>query len=106
MLIQHLKLTDTEVYVPIVTLSTKDNVELSKQLNEGFKKPVFWIEYKTKIEPKNLDNDNLILILLFKELEDCLFLLLTILTMVIKKLKETVTQNIFFQDYYIPITMH
>ena len=50
MLIQHLKLTDTEVYVPIVTVSTKDNVELSKQINEGFKKPVFWIEYKTKIE--------------------------------------------------------
>ena len=106
MLIQHLKLTDTEVYVPIVTLSTKDNVELSKQLNEGFKKSVFWIEYKTKIESKNLDNDNLILILLFKELEDCLFLLLTILTMVIKKLKETVTQNIFFQEYYITIAMH
>ena len=78
MLIQHLKLTDTEVYVPIVTVSTKDNVELSKQLNEGFKKPVFWIEYKTKIESKNLDNDNLILKLLSKELEDCLFLLLTI----------------------------
>ena len=78
MLIQHLKLTDTEVYVPIVTVSTKDNVELSKQLNEGFKKPVFWIEYKTKIESKNLDNDNLILKPLFKELEDCLFLLLTI----------------------------
>ena len=106
MLIQHLKLTDTEVYVPIVTLSTKDNVELSKQLNEGFKKSVFWIEYKTKIESKNLDNDNLILILLFKELEDCLFLLLTILTMVIRKLKETVTQNIFFQEYYITIAMH
>ena len=78
MLIQHLKLTDTEVYFPIVTVSTKDNVELSKQLNEGFKKPVFWIEYKTKIESKNLGNDNLILKLLFKELEDCLFLLLTI----------------------------
>ena len=31
--------------------------------------------------------------LLFKDLKDCLFLLLTILIMVIKKLKETVVAN-------------
>ena len=37
-----------------------------------------------------------LLMLLFKKLEDFLFLLLTILIMAIKKLKETVTQNIFF----------
>ena len=28
------KLTSTKLYVPIVTLSTKDNVNLTKQLNE------------------------------------------------------------------------
>ena len=33
--------------------------------------------------------------LLLKESEDCLFLLLTMLIMVLRKLKETVTQNIF-----------
>ena len=32
------KITETKLYVPIVTLSTKDNVNLSKQLNEGFKR--------------------------------------------------------------------
>ena len=32
------KITSTKLYVPIVTLSTKDNVNLTKQLNEGFKK--------------------------------------------------------------------
>ena len=31
------KITETKLYVPIVTLSTKDNVNLTKQLNEGFK---------------------------------------------------------------------
>ena len=40
------KITNTELYVPIVTLSTKDNVKLTKQLNEGFKRPVYWNEYK------------------------------------------------------------
>ena len=35
--------------------------------------------------------------LLFKGLIDCLFLLLTILIMMLKKLKETVIVNTFFQ---------
>ena len=34
------KITSTKLNVPIVTLSTKDNVNLTKQLNEGFKKSV------------------------------------------------------------------
>ena len=32
------KLTSTKLYVPTVTLSTEDNVNLTKQLNEGFKR--------------------------------------------------------------------
>ena len=35
------KLTSTKLYVPIVIISTKDNVNLTKQLNEGFKRPVY-----------------------------------------------------------------
>ena len=47
------------MYVPIVTLSTKDNVNLTKQLNEGFKRSVYWNEYKSKIETKGADANNL-----------------------------------------------
>ena len=36
------KITETRLYVPIVTLSTKDNVNLTKELNEGFKRSVYW----------------------------------------------------------------
>ena len=43
------KITNTKLYVPIVTLSSQDNVKLSKQINEGFKRPVYWSVYKTKI---------------------------------------------------------
>ena len=53
------KITNTKLYVPIVTLSSKDNVKLVKLLEEGFKRPVYWNEYQTKIETKNLDNKNL-----------------------------------------------
>ena len=35
------KITSTKLYVPIVTLSTKDNVCLTKQLNEGCKRSVY-----------------------------------------------------------------
>ena len=52
------KITNTKLYVPIVTLSSKDNVKLVKLLEEGFKRPVYWNEYQTKIESKNLDNSN------------------------------------------------
>ena len=34
------------MYVPVVTLSTKDNSNLTKQLNDGFKRTVYWNEYK------------------------------------------------------------
>ena len=40
------KITSTKLYVPVVTLSTKDNVNFTKQLNEGFKRSVYWNEYK------------------------------------------------------------
>ena len=41
-----LKITDAIRYVPIVTLSVQDNAKLSKLLNEGFKRPIHWNEYK------------------------------------------------------------
>ena len=40
------KITNTKLRVPIVTLSSKDNVKLVKLLEEGFKRPVHWNEYQ------------------------------------------------------------
>ena len=53
------KITNTKLYVPIVTLLSKDNVKLVKLLESGFNRPVYWNEYQTKIETRNLDNNNL-----------------------------------------------
>ena len=39
-------ITDAKHYVPIVTLSSEDNVKLSKLLNEKFKRSIYWNEYK------------------------------------------------------------
>ena len=52
------QIINTKLYVPIVTLSTKDNVNLTKQLNEGFKRSVYWNEYKSKIETKIANKKN------------------------------------------------
>ena len=40
------KATDAKRYVPIVTLSTEDNSKLPKLLNKGFKRSIYWNEYK------------------------------------------------------------
>ena len=38
--------TNTKLFVPVVTLSTKDNNNLTKQLNEGFKRTIYWNPHK------------------------------------------------------------
>ena len=40
------QITDTKLYVSIVTLSTKDTTHLTNLLSEGFKRSVFWNKYK------------------------------------------------------------
>ena len=49
------EITDAKLYVPVVTLSAEDNVKLVKQLNEGFKRPVYWNKYKV-IDNKVVEN--------------------------------------------------
>ena len=39
------EITDTKLYVPVVTLSTKDNSKLFQQLMSGFKKIISWNKY-------------------------------------------------------------
>ena len=53
------KITNTKLHAPIVIFWIKNNVKLIKLLEEGFNRPVYWNEYQTKIESKNLDNNSL-----------------------------------------------
>ena len=41
-------ITDAKLHVPIVTLSTKGSASLAKQLNDRFKRSVYWNSYETK----------------------------------------------------------
>ena len=95
------KITISKLYVSIVTLSSKDNVKLIKLLEEGFKRPVYWNQYKTKIESKNLDNDNLTRFPVdasFQEVRRLFVLGFENTNNGDKKLKETVTLKIFLQE--------
>ena len=35
-------ITDAKIYIPVVTLSTNDNIKLLRQLKSGFKRTVNW----------------------------------------------------------------
>ena len=52
-------ITDAKLYVPVVTLSIEDNAKLTKLLNEGFKRSVYWNKYKVILN-KIYDENNYI----------------------------------------------
>ena len=56
------KITDTKLYVPVVTLSTQYNIKLLKQLESGFKRIINWNKYlhKTTNQARNRYLDFLI----------------------------------------------
>ena len=51
------KKTDAKLHVLIVTLAPKDNVTLTKQLSNGFKRSVHWNTYHI-IPAKIINHDN------------------------------------------------
>ena len=52
-------ITDTKLYVPVVTLSFQDNAKLLKQLKSGFKRKIYQHTYQsiitTQVPKKCLD---------------------------------------------------
>ena len=56
------EITDTKLYVPVVTLSIQDNAKLLKQLKSGFKRIINWNKYqsKTSAQTQNQYLDHLV----------------------------------------------
>ena len=44
------EITDTNIYVPVVTLPTQDNSKLLQQLKSGFKRVINWNKHLSKPE--------------------------------------------------------
>ena len=49
------QITDTKLYVPVVTLSKENDIKLLEQLKTGFKRTIKWSKYRSQltIQPQN-----------------------------------------------------
>ena len=45
-------ITNTKVYVPVLTLSKQDNTKLLQQLKWGFRRTINWNKYQSKISER------------------------------------------------------
>ena len=56
------QITDTKLYVPVVTLSKENDIKLLEQLKSGFKKTIKWNKYKSQmtVQPQNNNLDYVI----------------------------------------------
>ena len=50
------QITDTSLYVPVVTLSTKDDNNFFEQLISGFKKTIKWNKYRSEMTNQTITN--------------------------------------------------
>ena len=50
------KITDTKLYVPVVTLSTKDDNNFLEQLKSGFKRTIKWNKYRLEMTNQTKTN--------------------------------------------------
>ena len=51
------EITDCKLYVPVVTLSAKNDNELLEQLKSGFKKSIKWYKYMSQMSNQNKNNN-------------------------------------------------
>ena len=51
------KITDTKLYVPVVTLSTQEDNKLLRQLKTGFKRTIKWNKYRLEMSNKTKNNN-------------------------------------------------
>ena len=94
-------ITDTKLYVPVVTLKTEDNAKLSKLLNEGFKRSVYW--NKCKIILKDYAANEVIRERLDGSFQGvCLFLLINVVLLIVLMKKHLI--NNFFQKLQLKNT--
>ena len=51
------KITDTKLYVPVVTLSKENDIKLLEQLKTGFKRTIKWNKYRSQMTTQNNSNN-------------------------------------------------
>ena len=51
------KITDTKLYVPVVTLSTENDKTVLKQIRTGFKRTIKWNKYRSEMTNQTKNNN-------------------------------------------------
>ena len=51
------QITDTKLYVPVVTLSKENDTKLLEQLKTGFKKTIKWNKYRSQMTVQSSNNN-------------------------------------------------
>ena len=51
------KITDTKLYVPVVTLSSENDKTLLEQLSTGFKRIIKWSKYRSEMTNQTQNNN-------------------------------------------------
>ena len=54
---RYCQITDTKLYVPVVTLSTKDDKKFLQQLKTGFKRTIKWNKYSSEMTNQTKNNN-------------------------------------------------
>ena len=88
-------ITDTKLYVPIVTLKIEDNAKLSKLLSEGFKRSIYWNKYKA-ISKDHAENENV------RERIDARFQGVNKLFALVYSRGDNVTNENSYRRYFLP----
>ena len=88
-------ITDTKLYVSVVTLKTEDNASLWKLLSEGFKRLVYW--NKCKVILKDYDANNYI-----RERLDASFQGVNRLFVLVYAYGNNITNENAYRRYFLP----
>ena len=51
------QITDTKLYIPVVTLSTKNDKKFLEQIKSGFKRTVVWNKYRSQMTIQSNNNN-------------------------------------------------
>ena len=51
------KITDTKLYVPVVTLSKENDIKLLEKLKSGFKRTIKWNKYRSQMSLQSNNNN-------------------------------------------------
>ena len=88
------QITDTKLYLPVVTLSKENDIKLLEQLKSGFKKTIKWNKYRSQMTIQPQNNLNNLIDPTFKNVNRLIVLSFT---------RNNAGDNKdSFSDYYVP----